>query len=193
VPGFLFVRFPAAALWFTVGATHPLAGPVQEVRRMPQVQLKTEGLKSLETFIKQFEDKESALIKVLYEAQHLFGYLSKEVMLFIGEKLDIPASKIYGVVSFYSFFTTVPKGRCRVKACLGTACFVRGAEKVVKEFESQLGIALGETSADRKFSLEALRCVGACGLAPVMLVDEKVYGNVTADDVSRIIVANQGV
>ncbi len=146
-----------------------------------------EGLKRLEAYIGNVEDKESGLIKVLYEAQHIFGYLSKEVMLFIGEKMNIPASKIYGVVSFYSYFTTEPKGRCQFKVCMGTACFVRGAEKISRELESQLGLKMGQTSADQAFSLESLRCVGACGLAPVVLVDDKVYGKLTEGDVKKII------
>ena len=150
-------------------------------------QMKAEGLKTLGAFIKQFDDKESALIKVLYEAQHIFGYLSKDVMLFISDRLNVPASRIYGVVSFYSYFTTEPKGRNQIKLCLGTACFVSGAERIAKEFEQQLNVKSGKTTADRKFSLEGLRCIGACGLAPVLLVNEAVYGKVTIDDVSKII------
>ena len=158
---------------------------------MSQQVLSAEGFKTLEAFINQFEDKESALIKVLYEAQHIFGYLSKEVMLFVGEKLNIPASKIYGVVSFYSYFTTEPKGRCQIKVCMGTACFVCGAEKIVRELEQQLDLSVGQTTPDRKFSLEELRCVGACGLAPVVLANDKVYNKVTVDDVAKIIKDNE--
>ncbi|MDR2695769.1 MAG: NAD(P)H-dependent oxidoreductase subunit E [Deltaproteobacteria bacterium] len=150
-------------------------------------QTKAAGLKSLGAFIEKFDDKESALIEVLHEAQHVFGYLSKDIMLFISDRLHVPASKIYGVVSFYSFFTTEPKGRNQIRLCLGTACFVSGAERIAKEFEQQLDLKVGKTTADRKFSLEALRCVGACGLAPVALVNEAVYGKVTVDDVSKII------
>jgi NADH:ubiquinone oxidoreductase 24 kD subunit len=157
-----------------------------------EVQLQAKAMKSLEGFIDKLQgDKKSALIKVLYEAQHLFGYLPKEVMLFVGAKLGVPASKIYGVVSFYSYFTTEPKGRCQLKLCLGTACFVRGADKIGRALEQHLDLKMGQTSADRKFSLEALRCVGACGLAPVLLVDDKVYGKITENDVSKIISAHQ--
>ncbi len=159
---------------------------------MAPKELRADGFKALEQFISQFEDKESALIKVLYEAQHIFGYLSKEVMLFISEKLNVPVSKIYGVVTFYSYFTTEPKGRCQIKVCMGTACFVRGSEKIARQLEHQLDLKMGETSSDQKFSLDLLRCVGACGLAPVVLVNDKVYGKVEVDDISKIIQDHQG-
>ena len=159
---------------------------------MSPKELRADGFKALEQFINQFEDKESALIKVLYEAQHIFGYLSKEVMLFIAEKLNVPASKIYGVVTFYSYFNTEPKGRCQVKVCMGTACFVRGADKVARQLENQLNLKMGETSGDLKYSLDSLRCVGACGLAPVVLVNDKVYGKVEQDDISKIIQDSEG-
>jgi NADH-quinone oxidoreductase subunit E len=155
-------------------------------------QMKAEGLKTLGAFIKQCDDKEAALIKVLYKAQHIFGYLSKDVILFISKRLHVPAAKIYGVVSFYSYFTTEPKGRNQIKLCMGTACFVSGSERIAKEFEQQLELKIGKTTVDRKFSLEALRCVGACGLAPVVLVNEAVYGKVDIDDVSKIIRDCQG-
>ena len=150
-------------------------------------QLQSQGFKNLEVFINKVEDKKSSLIKVLYHAQHIFGYLPKDVLFFIGDKLDIPTSKIYGVVTFYSYFTTEPKGRYQVKVCMGTACFVRGSEKIAHGLEQQLNLKMGETSSDQKFSLEALRCVGACGLAPVVLVNDAVYGKVAVDDISKII------
>ena len=159
---------------------------------MSAQELQVDGFRSLELFMQQFEDKDSALIKVLYEAQRIFGYLSKEVMLFIADKLNVPAAKIYGVVSFYSYFTTEPKGRCQLKVCMGTACFVRGADKIVRQLEHELNLKMGETSSDRKFSLDALRCVGACGLAPVVLVNDEVYGKVDVNDVSKIIKDNEG-
>lgn len=154
---------------------------------MSSKELRADGFRALEQCMKQFGTDESALIKVLYEAQHIFGYLSKEVMLFIADTMNVPAAKIYGVVSFYSYFTTEPKGRSQIKVCLGTACFVRGADKIVRQLEHELGIKMGETTTDRKFSLDSLRCVGACGLAPVVLVNDKVYGKVEPDDVSKII------
>ncbi|MDR0827651.1 MAG: NAD(P)H-dependent oxidoreductase subunit E [Desulfovibrio sp.] len=150
------------------------------------------GFKKLAEYIRQFPDKKTALIKVLYEAQHIFGFLSKDVMLFVADKLDVPAAKISGVVSFYSYFTTTPKGRTQIKCCMGTACFVRGAEKIISRFEEKLNIKRGETGADLEYSLDSLRCVGACGLAPVVLVNDQVFGKLEAADVDTILANNQG-
>ena len=105
----------------------------------------------------------------------------------ISEKLNIAPAKVYGVVSFYSYFTTEPRGKYKISVCLGTVCFVKGSDKVMAEFEKQLGIKAGETTEDLKFTLEGLRCVGACGLAPVVVVNGKVYGQSTPDDVSKIL------
>lgn len=142
----------------------------------------------LAKFIDELPEKKGALISVLHRAQSIFGYLPKEVQKFVGEKLNIPTSQVYGVVSFYSFFTMVPKGKHPISVCLGTACYVRGADKVVEAFKRELGINIGETTPDGKFSLDALRCVGACGLAPVVLVGDKVYGRIAnAEQVKQII------
>lgn len=141
----------------------------------------------LEGYIDSIEPTEAALIEVLHEAQHIFGYLPMEVQLFIGEKLHVPASKVFGVVSFYSYFTTEPKGKYVINICTGTACFVRNAESIVREFEKALNIKTGETTGNKKYTIDCLRCVGACGLAPVVMVNEDVYGKVTVDDVYKII------
>lgn len=146
-----------------------------------------EQYQQLEEYINNLPDKKGALIEVLHKAQGIFGYLPKEVQLFIGEKLDIPASKIFGVVTFYSYFTTKPRGKYVVNVCMGTACFVRGAGAVLDEFQKELGIKTGETTGDGKFTIEVLRCVGACGLAPVVTINDKVYGRVTPADVKKII------
>ncbi|MEG0774640.1 NAD(P)H-dependent oxidoreductase subunit E [Clostridium sp.] len=143
--------------------------------------------KDLESFINNLPSKEGALIEVLHKAQHIFGYLPSEVQAFVAEKLNLPLSNVYGVVTFYSFFTTEPRGKYVVNVCMGTACFVRGAGDVLKEFEKQLNIKSGETSSDMKFTVGSLRCVGACGLAPVVTVNDKVYGHVSTDQVSKII------
>jgi len=141
----------------------------------------------LDAFIETMKHEEGALIPVLHKAQELFGYLPDEVMSHVSRKLHIPAAKVFGVVSFYSFFTMTPKGKFNVNVCLGTACFVRGAEKVRDEFEKHLDIKPGETSSDGLFSLSTIRCIGACGLAPVVMVNEKVYGRVKPEQVSEII------
>ncbi|WP_455537671.1 NADH-quinone oxidoreductase subunit NuoE family protein [Terrisporobacter sp.] len=130
---------------------------------------------------------ESSLIFVLKEAQSIFGYLPKEVQLHIAKKLGVSPATVYGVVSFYSYFSINPIGDYKISVCLGTVCFVKGSDKVMAEFEKQLGIKDGETTEDLKFTLESLRCVGACGLAPVVTVNGKVYGQVTPDDVSKIL------
>ena len=127
------------------------------------------------------------LIAILHRAQGIVGYLPKEVQMHIARRLSIPPAKIYGIVSFYSFFTMVPKGKYAINICLGTACFVVGAEAVLNEFKKILGIEPGQTTPDRMFSLNALRCVGACGLAPVVMVNEKIHGKVTVEDVGKII------
>ena len=149
--------------------------------------LKKECFNELETFVNGLPDKNGALISVLHKAQEIFGYLPQEVQSFVAEQLGISIAKVYGVVSFYSYFTMTPKGKFPVAVCMGTACYVRGAEKVLHDFEKQLGIKTGETTADGLFSIDALRCVGACGLAPVVLVGEDVYGRDEAKDVTAII------
>lgn len=120
------------------------------------------------------------LIQILHHAQHLFGYLPREVQQHVAEKLAIPESAVSGVVSFYNYFTTKPKGKYVVNVCLGTACYVKGSEKVLQEVERVLGVKADEApTADGLFSVAALRCVGACGLAPVVMVNDQVFGKVT--------------
>lgn len=141
----------------------------------------------LDNFIDALETKEGSLIQVLHHAQGIFGYLPKDVQLYIAKKLNVAPSKVYGVVSFYSYFTTEPIGKYKISVCLGTVCFVKGADKILAEFEKELGIKSGETTKDLKFSLEGLRCVGACGLAPVVVINGKVYGKVKPESVGEIL------
>lgn len=150
-------------------------------------ELEADKLSALELYISQLEDKEGSLIHVLHKAQELFGFLPKELQLFVARKLGIPGAKVFGVVSFYSYFTTKPQGEHVISVCMGTACFVKGVDKVADAFKEQLGIEQEEMTPDGKFTLKSVRCIGACGLAPVVLVDDKVFGHVTADDVSGII------
>lgn len=127
------------------------------------------------------------LIQTLHRAQGIFGYLPEDVQKFVAAKLGISPADVYGVISFYSFFTDKPLGRHKINVCTGTACFVKGAGKVLDEFKRRLGVSEGETTADGKFFLGALRCVGACSLAPVVMVDDRVYGNMTADRVAEVL------
>lgn len=127
------------------------------------------------------------LIQILHRAQSIFGYLPVEVQSFVAGKLSLSLSEVYGVISFYSFFTTTPIGHYKISCCTGTACFVKGATKVLEEFKKQLNLHEGQTSEDGRFFLGTLRCVGACSLAPVVMVNEKVYGNMTADKVADVI------
>lgn len=127
------------------------------------------------------------LISILHETQDILGYLPQEIQEVVANALNIPASRVYGVVTFYSYFTMKPKGRYPISVCMGTACYVRGAEKVLEELQRQLGIKVGETTDDGLFSLDCLRCVGACGLAPVVTIAGKVYGRLTTDKIRDIL------
>lgn len=154
---------------------------------MANIKLSANKLDELREVCKSFNNDKGELINVLHKAQGIFGYLPAEVQEVIAKELSISVAHVYGVVTFYSFFTMLPKGEHPVSICLGTACYVRGAEKVIDEFKRILNINVGETTSDGKFSLACLRCVGACGLAPVVLVGEKVYGRVAPDGVKEII------
>ncbi len=146
-----------------------------------------EHYEELEKFIDGLDTKEGALINVLHKAQGLVGYLPREIMKFIADKLDISAAEVFGVVSFYSFFSTKPVGKCRFSVCMGTACFVKGSNVILEAFEKELGIKSGETTPDGLFTLRDVRCIGACGLAPVLTAEEKVYGHISVNDVPKII------
>ena len=131
--------------------------------------------------------KPGCLIPVLEECQGVVDYLPAELLDYISRRLNIPGSTVYGVVTFYSFFSMVPKGRHTIKVCMGTACYVRGIKEVQDRLQSQLNVTVGGTTEDRRFSFEAVRCLGACGLAPVMVVDDVTHGGVTPDKALKII------
>lgn len=149
--------------------------------------MKDERMDILDEIIKKYADERGALIPVLHEAQELFGYLPIEVQKRISEGLKIPLAEIYGVVTFYTQFSLQPKGKFKIQVCLGTACYVKGSGKILDKLKEKLGINVGEVTDDGKFSLEACRCVGACGLAPVMTINEDVYGRLVVDDIEGII------
>ncbi len=144
-------------------------------------------VQQVEAICDKFGNQPGELITILHETQGMYGYLPEEIQRIIARKLGIPASKVYGVVTFYSFFTMTPKGRYPISVCLGTACYVRGSEPLLEEIKRTLGIDVGQTTPDGKFSLDCLRCVGACGLAPVVTIGEKVYGRLQPKDIKKIL------
>ncbi|OGK04928.1 MAG: NAD(P)-dependent iron-only hydrogenase diaphorase iron-sulfur protein [Candidatus Riflebacteria bacterium GWC2_50_8] len=135
----------------------------------------------------EFRNDPDDLIAILHKAQGHFGFLPSEVQQAVAEQLHLPVSKVFGVVTFYSYFTMEPRGKYPISICMGTACYVKGAEKVLHEFESKLQIKNGQTTPNGRFSLNTLRCIGACGLAPVVMIGEKVYGGVKPEDAGKII------
>lgn len=154
---------------------------------MAKVKLSESKINKIKEICASFGNKPGEAINVLHKVQGEFGYLPAEVQEVIAQELKVSVAHIYGIVTFYSFFTMLPKGEHPISVCLGTACYVRGAEKVLDEFKRELKIGVGETTPDGKFSLSCLRCVGACGLAPVVLIGDKVYGRLTPDGVKDIL------
>ena len=152
-----------------------------------KIQLSEEKLSKIHDICVGFDNDPGELINVLHETQGTFGYLPAEVQEVIAHNLGISSAHVYGVVTFYSYFTMVPKGEHPISICLGTACYVRGAEKILDEFKKELNIKVGQTTEDGKFSINCLRCVGACGLSPVVMVGDKVYGRVSPDGVQAIL------
>jgi NADH:ubiquinone oxidoreductase subunit E len=149
--------------------------------------LTPEVMAQIDEVIERLKDTPGSLITVLAEAQGLTGYLPVELQEHVAAGMNIPSSTVYGVVTFYSFFSMIPKGRHIIKLCLGTACYVRGIQEVANRLENGLNIRVGETTEDRRFTLEAVRCLGACGLAPVMVVDEDTHGDVTPENALKIV------
>ena len=152
-----------------------------------KVELKKKDVEKIKEICQSFDNKSGELINVLHKVQGTFGYLPAEVQEVVAQELNISVAKVYGVVTFYSFFSMVPKGQHPISICTGTACYVRGAENVLAEFKKELHIGVGETTSDGKFSISCLRCVGACGLAPVVMVGDKTYGRVAPEMVKDII------
>ena len=154
---------------------------------MPDIKLPCDVAGKVDAICEAHGNNPGELINILHEAQHLMGYLPEEMQRMIARKLDIPVSKVYGVVTFYAFFTMTAKGKYPISVCMGTACYVRGGEKLLDEFKRVLGIDVGETTPDGRFSLEAVRCVGCCGLAPVMTISGEVFGKVSKNQISGIL------
>lgn len=137
--------------------------------------------------IDNYKNKEGSLIQVLHMSQTIYGYLPLALQRFIAKGMDKPLSEVSGVITFYYSFSTKPRGKHTIKVCMGTACYVRGSQKLVDRLETILGVQVGETSEDRKYSLEVTGCLGACGLAPAMMIDEVVYKQVTSDKLKAIL------
>ncbi|MFH5835806.1 NAD(P)H-dependent oxidoreductase subunit E [Proteiniclasticum sp. C24MP] len=165
----------------------------KEINLVEPVNLSEDKLALLETYIKSLEDQEGMLIHILHRAQHIFGYLPPELQLYIARSIGIPASKVYGVVSFYSYFTQTKRGQHTVSVCMGTACFVKGADQIKEALKKELKVGMDETTADELFTLKEIRCIGACGLAPAVMVDDKVYGHMNEDNIKTVISSYKGV
>lgn len=147
-----------------------------------------EKFKSLEQVINRHKSNgRKAMMQVLQEAQNIFGYLPLEVQREVALGLDVSVAEVYGVVSFYSFFSLNPKGEYVVSVCMGTACYVKGAQAILDKVQEGLGIKSGECTKDMKFSINPCRCLGCCGLAPVMMINDDVYGRLTPDEIPAIL------
>lgn len=141
----------------------------------------------LDQVIERYSREPGQLIRILQKAQDIFGYLPEEVQAYIAEKTEIPVAEVNGVVTFYSLFSTEPKGKYMLNVCMGTACYVKGAQQVMDALKDRLKIDEGETTPDRLFTIKSTRCVGACGLAPILVVNEDVHGKLDARDIPKII------
>lgn len=137
--------------------------------------------------IDTFEGQEGSLIQILHLAQGIYGYLPLDVQQFIAERMNLPLSEVTGVSSFYSFFSTQPRGEYTIRVCMGTACYVRGSTKILKRLIDMLGVEVGQTTKDRKYTLEVMRCMGACGLAPAIMINGEVVPQVNPDKLKRIL------
>jgi len=143
--------------------------------------------RKLDEIIEKHKGQKGVLIQVLHQAQEVFGWLPEKVQVRVAEGLDIPVSEVYGVATFYSFFNTVPRGEHTIRVCLGTACYVRGGKQILDQLAKELKTEVGGTTTDRKFSLEINRCVGACGLAPVVTIGKDIYRRVKLDKIPGIV------
>ena len=141
----------------------------------------------LKAFIEEWKDKPGNLIMVLHKVQQTYGYIPRDIAIETSRLLDVPLAKIYGVVTFYNFFKLQKAGKYLIQVCLGTACYLRGGDDLIKEFEKQLGVGVNTTTPDGLFSIEAVRCLGCCGLAPVAVVNGDVHGKLETKDVAGII------
>ena len=160
---------------------------------MSDITLENKGkFEELQKVIDQWKGKEGPLMPVLHKAQEIFGCLSLDVQKYISKELDIPVSDIYGVATFYSQFTLKPKGKYKIGVCMGTACYVKGSQAILDELVKELDMKVGDTTDDGLFTLEATRCLGACGLAPIIMINDDVYGRLKPEDIKEIVAKYKG-
>ena len=141
----------------------------------------------LEKIAQRYKGVKGGIIGALHEVQDTYGYISTTAQKYLSKELDVPMSEIYGIITFYSRFSLAPKGKYNIQVCMGTACYVKGSEKVLNRFKEKLGIEEGQTTKDGKFSLESVRCIGACGLAPAIVINKEVYGKMDVKKVDELI------
>ena len=146
-----------------------------------------EALQAVKEMTADYVSKGRSLVQILYSAQEMFGSLPIEVQKIVADETGTPLAHVSGIVSFYSFFTTQPRGEHTIRVCLGTACYVRGGKKIIEKLEDELDIDVGDTTSDRKFTLEVARCIGSCGLAPAMMIDDEVYRQVKPETLDEIL------
>lgn len=154
---------------------------------LPKYKLKPQEVKRIDEIIKKYKGRKGALIPILQKIQKDIGFIPVEVQRKVAKMLDIPEKDVYGVVTFYSFFTMIPRGKYNISVCLGTACFVKGSKRIVDKLVKEFGIEPGQTTANRKYSLQINRCPGTCGLAPVIVINDKVYQKVNPEKVMDIV------
>ncbi|MFW6381232.1 MAG: NAD(P)H-dependent oxidoreductase subunit E [Bacillota bacterium] len=160
---------------------------LSHVPRRIEKEEKSEEYRKLDEIIREFKGKEGTLITVLHQAQHIFGYLPRPVLVYISEEMGIPFAEVYGVVSFYSLFSMKPRGKYTIEVCMGTACYVKGSQQILDSLKEKLQIEPGEVTEDGLFTIETTRCKGACSLAPVVGVGEDIHSRVTTDQIEEIL------
>lgn len=162
-----------------------------KISELPKYELQPEEILRIEEIINKYKGKKGALIPTLHDVQDEVGFLPIEVQKKVAKDLNIPEKEVYGVATFYSFFSLIPRGRNNIRVCLGTACFVKGGKKIADKISKELGIKPGQTTADRQYSLQVNRCLGACGIAPIIVINEKIYQRVKPEEVMDIIYSHK--
>lgn len=162
-----------------------------KISELPKYELQPEEILRIEEIINKYKGKKGALIPTLHDVQNEVGFLPIEVQKKVAKDLNIPEKEVYGVATFYSFFSLIPRGRNNIRVCLGTACFVKGGKKIADKISKELGIKPGQTTADRQYSLQVNRCLGACGIAPIIVINEKIYQKIKSEEVMDIIYSHK--